>query len=572
MFRIRQIYSPIRREEQKLFSSVVRIYRRAFSYYPEYAVKIADLFREGGPKSFEPVLLVAEGPKERILGFSLSFYFADSKAAYLDYLAADPARSKRGYGAAVYEATREHFRRKPCIGIFMDVPPDEPALLKEPERIAVNRRRLEFYERFGARPIVNTAYEKKTHKGNQGYTTFLVYDSLDRGKNPSRKEVRDAIACILGAKAQMTRSDPTLRSIIESVKDDPVQLRAPRYAGAKKQSSKAPTRLSIDLISSGDSQQIHHLRERGYVERPARVSAIRRGLQDISHSEQPLRHFGEKYITAVHDKKLVHFLKEAQEELSPDHLIYPNVFPLRQQERLPRTWEMRVGYFCLDTFTPVTRNAYKAARIAVDAALTGAALIKNGSRRCYVLCRPPGHHAERSAFGGFCYFNNAAIAAEFLSKEGKVALLDIDYHHGNGSQNIFYERDDVYVVSIHGNPRQAYPYFCGFEDETGKGAGKGFNRNYPLFPSVDDERFLKTLQTALRSIAKFKPDYFVLSLGYDIMGGDPTGTFDVSRDGMRRIGEQFSAVGVPLLIVQEGGYSLRNLRVGSNSFLRGLLS
>ncbi|MCB0344249.1 MAG: histone deacetylase family protein [Bdellovibrionales bacterium] len=572
MFRIRQIYSPIRREEQKLFAAVLRIYRRAFSYYPEYAAKIADLFREPDSKTFEPVLLVAEGPKERILGFSLSFYFPEAKAAYLDYLAADPARKKRGYGAAVYEATREHFRRKPCIGIFMDVPPDAPELLKEPERLAMNKRRLEFYERFGARPIVNTAYEKKAHKGNQGYVTFLVYDSLDQGKNPSRAEVQATISCILGAKAQMPSSDPTLRAIVKSVKDDPIQLRPPLYSGLKNRKAKAPTRLSIDIVCSGDSHQIHHLKERGYVERPARVSAILRGLHDISYKEHPLRHFGEKYITAIHDKKLVHFLREAQDELSPDRLVYPNVFPLRQQRRLPRTWEMRAGYFCLDTFTPVTRNAYKAARLAVDAALTGASLIKNGSQRCYVLCRPPGHHAEKSAFGGFCYFNNAAVAAEYLSKDAKVALLDIDYHHGNGSQNIFYERKDVYVVSIHGNPRQAYPYFCGFEDETGKGPGQGYNRNYPLFPPVDDALYLKTLQAALRSIAKFKPKYFVLSLGYDIMSGDPTGTFDISRDGMRSIGQMFSSVGVPLLIVQEGGYSLRNLRVGANALLRGLLS
>jgi acetoin utilization deacetylase AcuC-like enzyme len=218
----------------------------------------------------------------------------------------------------------------------------------------------------------------------------------------------------------------------------------------------------------------------------------------------------------------------------------------------------------------VTQNAYRAARAAVDAALTGAELINDGAGLAYVLCRPPGHHAERRAFGGFCYFNNAAIAAHFLSKKGRIAFLDIDHHHGNGSQDIFYDRDDVYFISIHGHPGGAYPYFAGFADERGSGAGKGFNRNFPLFPGADNITYTDTLARALRLLSRFKPDFLVVSLGFDIMAGDPTGSFSVNERGMRRIGEMLGATGWPTLVVQEGGYALRNLRRGATAFFRGL--
>ena len=143
-------------------------------------------------------------------------------------------------------------------------------------------------------------------------------------------------------------------------------------------------------------------------------------------------------------------------------------------------------------------------------ALTAATLIANGERFAYALCRPPGHHAERRIYGGFCFLNNSAIAANYLSRQGKVALLDIDYHHGNGGQDIFYDRDDVLTVSIHGHPSHAYPNFSGYSDERGEGAGLGFNHNFPTEPPVDDERYLALLDKALGVVRAFKPRYLVL--------------------------------------------------------------
>ena len=146
-------------------------------------------------------------------------------------------------------------------------------------------------------------------------------------------------------------------------------------------------------------------------------------------------------------------------------------------------------------------------------------------RQVYALVRPPGHHAERKVFGGFCYFNSNAIAANYLSKFGKVAILDIDYHHGNGQQDIFYKRNDVLTISIHGNPSFAYPYFSGFKDEKGEGEGLGFNINYPLKEKLNGAEYLEVLGLALKKIVKFKPSFLVVALGLDVAKGDPTGTW-----------------------------------------------
>src|SRR5262249_44033026 len=157
--------------------------------------------------------------------------------------------------------------------------------------------------------------------------------------------------------------------------------------------------------------------------------------------------------------------------------------------RPPRDLAIRAGYYCIDTFTPLNRNAWPAARRAVDCTLTAAHALVTGTRLAYALVRPPGHHAEHSAFGGFCYLNNAAIAANYLAEHGRIAILDIDYHHGNGQQEIFYRRSDVLTVSIHGHPSFAYPYFTGFPSETGEGEGRRVNLNFALGEHLDGKEY-----------------------------------------------------------------------------------
>jgi acetoin utilization deacetylase AcuC-like enzyme len=231
---------------------------------------------------------------------------------------------------------------------------------------------------------------------------------------------------------------------------------------------------------------------------------------------------------------------------------------------------LRAGYYCLDTFTPLNENAYKAARRSVDCALTGADTLLDGGRAAYALVRPPGHHAEHDAFGGFCYFNSSAIAAQRLSEHGSVVLLDIDYHHGNGAQDIFWKRKDVFTISMHGHPRYSYPYFSGFDDERGGGTGKGFNLNFPLPENIDGERFRKTLSEALIRIRKFKPQFLVIALGLDTAKGDPTGSFQLMAKDFRENGKMIGELALPTLVVQEGGYKTQTLGINARHFFTGL--
>lgn len=569
MFRIRQVRDAVSIQNQLALAAVLRIYQEAFPDDKGYSTRIADLLNFAGEQDFEVILLVAEGHKNRHLGFALTFYFARQRMGYLDYIVSNPKRNARGYGAALYEATCEILVQRKARGLFMDVPADDTKLLKEPHRLAANKRRLAFYERFGARPVTGTAYESTSCEINNGHGTLLVFDDLDRGKALDGADLRGFLRKLLPAKGLVQPDDPRLKALLKSIGDGPVSIREPVYLQPIRHRP-AKSEATLEFITTGDAHQIHHLREKGYVERPARVQSILKGLAAINIKEFKSRSYADKHILRVHEADLLQFLKGGRKQLDSAQLLYPSVFPIRHPDRIPAAWDMRAGYFCIDTFTPVTANAYVAAKSAVNAALTGADRLLKGSRLVYSLGRPPGHHAESRAFGGFCYLNNAAIAADHLSLSGKVAFLDIDHHHGNGSQEIFYRRNDVYFMSIHGHPRLCYPYFAGYADERGEGKGKGFNRNYPLYPGVDDHEYCETLSRALATVAQFKPDYFVLSLGFDIMAGDPTGTFNVSPRGMFRIGKMIVETGLPILVVQEGGYSLRNLRLGATEFFRGI--
>jgi len=570
MIQFRRLYQVSTLRDKERLGTVLKLYQDSFPYSPEYAAQIGKIFHQGQDRDYEVVLLLAEGAKSRVLGFSFSFYFSDLGCAYLDYLVSDPARKRRGIGTALYEATREHFISRKSRGIFLDVPPDEKDKLKETFRLAVNKRRLAFYERYNARPIINTLYDQIPTPANQNHVTFLVYDDLGNSKPLRCADLKKAVARFLFIKGGMTRNDPESRKIIASIKDDPVRLRPPVYAEPRPVIPQKNLLSKVDVVNVGDAHQIHHLKERGYVERPARIAALLAGIDGMSLVFHKVKKYPVSHIRAVHDAGLLNFLSKAHQRLGPRELLYPTVFPIRKPERLPKSWDMQGGYYCIDTFTPLTANSYLAARNAADGALSGADLILKGAYRVYVLCRPPGHHAERRVFGGFCYLNSTAIAAHYLSKENRVAVLDIDYHHGNGTQNIFYDRKDVCFVSIHGHPVQAYPYFSGYADEKGEGEGLGFNRNFPLRPGVDDAKYLKTLAEACSVIHRFKPEFLVVSVGYDIMKGDPTGTFLVTPSGMRQIGEMLGQLHLPTLLVQEGGYSLPNLKTGSRNFVTGI--
>jgi acetoin utilization deacetylase AcuC-like enzyme/N-acetylglutamate synthase-like GNAT family acetyltransferase len=320
-----------------------------------------------------------------------------------------------------------------------------------------------------------------------------------------------------------------------------------------------------------DRQALHDVREPGYWETPARSAKLTAALaaSGLFVRQQP-RAFGDDPITAVHDPELLAYLRRAGRRMPAGQMRYPSIFPLRHRERLPSDAEALAGYYCFDTSAPVHRGVYAAARRAVDCALTAADDVRAGRRLAYALVRPPGHHAERRAFGGFCYLNNTAIAAQYLSRHGRVAILDIDYHHGNGQQEIFYRRNDVLTVSIHAHPKFAYPYFSGFEDECGAAEGEGFNCNLPLPATVDGRTYGRSLNKALSRIQRFAPQFLVVALGFDTAQGDPVGTWALSGEDFEANAARIGALGLPTLVVQEGGYRLQTLGRNAVHFFQGL--
>jgi acetoin utilization deacetylase AcuC-like enzyme len=259
-------------------------------------------------------------------------------------------------------------------------------------------------------------------------------------------------------------------------------------------------------------------------------------------------------------------------EVVPDVFYRPALRDKMSPGREPESINGRVGYWCFETTTPLTEGTYEAARGAVVTALTATAMVLAGERAAYGLCRPPGHHASSSLYGGYCFFNNAAIAAHHVAATTgtKVTVLDVDYHHGNGTQQIFYDRDDVQYVSLHGDPARAYPYSVGFADETGTGRGLGHNINVPMPLRADDDLYASALATALERIRAFGPSLLIVSLGLDTFVTDPISDLAVTTEGMGRCGALVSQLGIPTVVLQEGGYDVAALGANAQSWLVGL--
>lgn len=306
-----------------------------------------------------------------------------------------------------------------------------------------------------------------------------------------------------------------------------------------------------------------------YLENPERMERVLFALKKRSWAEihEP-EDFGLGPILAVHAADYMDFLRTAYEEWTQENTGYetsvllPATFSARGCSHRPKSLLGRAGYYMFDLSAPITEGTYQAAFTSAQCALSGAKAIYTGERAAFALCRPPGHHAGKSNCGGYCYLNNAAIAANWLSVRGKTAILDIDYHAGNGTQDIFYERGDVLTISIHADPDFEYPSYSGYADETGAGSGSGLHRNFPLPAGTDDAHYLSTLDEALGLIQSFKPDYLVLSAGMDLYAGDPLGKFEVSREGIREVGQRIANLSIPKLVVMEGGYN--NEALGEN--------
>lgn len=310
-----------------------------------------------------------------------------------------------------------------------------------------------------------------------------------------------------------------------------------------------------------------------YLENPDRMDRILRALHQTDWAQilEP-KDFGLDPVYAVHDKEYLDFLASSWmewlgSEAREKSVLLPATFALRRHPPKPESLLGRAGYYMMDLSACIVEGTYAAALTSAQCALSAAEAVVNGERSAFALCRPPGHHAGKDYAGGYCYINNASVAANWLSSKGTVALLDVDYHCGNGTQDIFYERKDVLTISIHADPNFEYPHFVGFADESGTGEGQGYHRNFPLEKGADDTRYLSALGEALGLIRTFAPSYLVVSAGMDIYADDPLGTIKVTTKGIEEIGKRISALRLPSVIVMEGGYNNEALGKNTVSFL-----
>ncbi|MFU8816153.1 MAG: histone deacetylase family protein [Pseudomonadales bacterium] len=332
------------------------------------------------------------------------------------------------------------------------------------------------------------------------------------------------------------------------------------------------------------SQQNQHV-PRSYLSRgqmrtpleiPARTEHILRGLDSLGHKVLEPGDHGTALINRVHDLTYLRFLESAHRrwrEVPEDwgDEVMSNVFV--RSAGAPRGILAEAAWHLADGSCPVGEHTWSAAYWSAQTALSAADALLAGEQTAYAVCRPPGHHARRDAAGGFCYLNNAAIAAAALqARFPRLAILDPDMHHGQGLQEIFYERDDVLYVSIHGDPTNFYPVVTGHADERGRGAGEGYNINLPMPHGSSEQTFFERMDEALSAIALYQPDAVILTLGFDIHEQDPQAKVAVSTSGFHRLGRLAGALGVPLLVVQEGGYYLEGLEENTRQFFSGLLA
>ncbi len=577
MFRIRRVYDTILSHDRAAVAQVqAMLAERIPGLDPKDIRGLPEKLRHPLRHGFRAILYVAENQRRTVKSFALVYHEPDIGFVWLDYLVSDARTGGQGLGGTLYERVRRDARELGAWAVLFECLPDDPALCPDAGHRRQNAARLRFYEGFGARPVIGTEYETPL-KEDDSEPPYLVVDDLGTGEPPARRLIRAAVKAVLDRKyGEICPPEYTAR-VVASFRDDPVRLRPFKYVATpmvtvEPEAGPPPTPPDrrIALVVN-DRHLIHHVRERGYVESPVRINSIRREIERTGvFDEIAPRQFSEKHVLSVHDRGYVAYLERVCARIGDGQAIYPYVFPIRNAARPPKELEVRAGYYCIDTFTPLDGKAYRAARRAVDCALTAAHALLDGRRLAYALIRPPGHHAERRAFGGFCYFNNAAIVAQELVQHGRVAILDLDYHHGNGQQDIFWERSDVLTLSIHGHPNFAYPYFSGFADETGAGDGLGANRNYPLEEQVDGTRYRQVLERALRRVEKHRAEILVVALGLDTGRRDPTGTWGLRAADFTANGRLVGCLRLPTVVVQEGGYRMRSLGVNARSFFTGL--
>lgn len=312
---------------------------------------------------------------------------------------------------------------------------------------------------------------------------------------------------------------------------------------------------------------------------PARADHVLAELQlrQLGEVVAP-QHFAAEALQTIHAPRYLVFLETAWAQwvaLDPAnaaHDALPSVWPTRsfRTDIEPDNFAARMGLYSFDAGTPLTSGTWVAARAGAECALSAAQHLVQGGRSAFALSRPPGHHAGADFFGGYCFINNAALAAQHLRNSGvaRVAVLDVDYHHGNGTQAIFYDRPDVFFASLHGDPRTEYPFFLGYADEAGQGAGAGTNLNLPMARGTDYAQWSAALEVALAAITGFGAQALVVSLGVDTFAQDPISGFALQSEDYLRMGERIAKLGLPTVLVFEGGYAVDAVGVNAVNVLQ----
>lgn len=307
---------------------------------------------------------------------------------------------------------------------------------------------------------------------------------------------------------------------------------------------------------------------------PERVERLLAGAKAAGCEVVRPREFGLGPVAAIHTPEYLDFLARIHERWQrvegASEEVIPNIHPIARGGSYPASAVGQAGYHMADTSCPISADTWNSALWSAWSAVEAAEAVITGTPAAYALCRPPGHHAFVDVAGGFCFLNNSAIAAQTLRQQAaRVAILDVDLHHGNGTQGVFYARDDVLTVSLHADPERFYPFFWGHADERGEGRGLGYNLNLPLERKSGDDEFLGALAVALRRIRAFAPEALVVALGLDAFEGDPFGGLSVTTPGFSRIGAAIATLGLPTVIVQEGGYLCDELGDNLTAFLTG---
>ncbi len=357
---------------------------------------------------------------------------------------------------------------------------------------------------------------------------------------------------------------------------------------------KLPVLYSSDHQRHYPTVEFFHGRLVPLPEIPTRIENIKAAFEasGLAEFHEPEMLISKEQLAQTHDLGMVEYLEEistsaldflraqfrdygySDEDISAADYYYPYTMNYREMvTRQTDSVKKRPDYYFLDTSVPIGVGTWPAAHRSASLAMAGAEILLEGkARAAYALCRPPGHHAGRDFIGGFCYLNNAAIAANRLAESGRVAILDVDYHHGNGTQAIFWERPDVFFASLHGDPSYAYPHYAGYADETGGASAPNTNLNLPLPAETGPQAFMQAHARALDAIDHFQPAHLVVSVGFDTYKNDPLGVFKLEEETYNEIGAAINSLGLPTLFIQEGGYAVNELGKLAVALVEGYLN